>query len=117
MLKNKTKNKVLAKKAKVCKNIFSKAIGLMFSDRKTLKTLIFIFNKEKTTPLHMFFVFYPIDVLFLNKNKKVIEIKENLKPFRIIIPKKPAKYIIELPNKTIKKTNTKIGDTISFKKE
>ena len=83
----------------------------MFSKQKTL---IFVFNKEKIISLHMFFVFYPIDVLFLNKNKKVVQLKENFKPFRIMIAKKPAKYIIELPDKTIKKTNTKLGDTISF---
>ncbi len=111
MLKNKRNNQILAKEPKLCKNNFSKALGLMFSKQKTL---IFIFNKEKIISLHMFFVFYPIDVLFLNKNKKVVQLKENFKPFRIIIPKKPAKYIIELPDKTIKKTNTRLGDTISF---
>ena len=112
MLKNKSNNKILAKKSKLCKNSFSKGLGLMFSKKKTL---IFTFNKEKIISLHMFFVFYPIDVLFLNKRRKVVEIKENFKPFRVMVPKKPAKYIIELPNNTIKKTNTKLGDTISFK--
>jgi len=112
MLKNKKNNKTLAQNTKLCKNNFSKARGLMFS--KKPKTLIFVFNKEKIISLHMFFVFYPIDVLFLNKNKKVVQLKENFKPFRIIIPTKPAKYIIELPNNTIKKTNTKLGDILSF---
>jgi len=111
MLKNKRNNKILAKEAKLCKNNFSKILGLMFSKKKTL---IFVFKKEKIISLHMFFVFYPIDVLFLDKNKKVVQLKENFKPFRIMIAKKPAKYIIELPNKTIQKTNTKLGDTISF---
>lgn len=112
MLKNKTKNKVLARKYKICKSILSQAKGLMFTRKK--KTLIFIFKKEKITSLHMFFVFFPIDVLFLNKRKKVVQIKDNFKPLRIIIAKKPAKYIIELPNNTIKKTKTTIGDKIEF---
>jgi uncharacterized protein len=112
MLKNKRNKKILEMHPKFCKNNFSKGLGLMFS--KKPKTLIFVFNKEKIISLHMFFVFYPIDVLFLNKNKKVVQLKENFKPFKIIIPKKPAKYIIELPNNTIKKTNTKIGDILSF---
>ncbi len=113
MLKNKKNNKILAKQSKPCKNLLSKAIGLMFSKKN--KSLFFIFNKEKKIPLHMFFVFYPIDVLFLNKNKKVVEIKENLKPFTFYTPKNKAKYVIELPNGTTKKTETGIGDTISFK--
>ena len=65
----------------------------------------------------MFFVFYPIDVLFLDKNKKIVEIKENFKPFTLHNPKNKAQYIIELPKGTIKQTKTGIGDTISFKKE
>ena len=112
MIKNKRNKKILAKKVNLCKNSFSKALGLMFS-RKS-KTLLFIFNKEKIVSLHMFFVLFPIDVIYLNKNKKVVQLKENFKPFRILIAKKPAKYIIELPNKTIKKTRTKLGDIISF---
>ena len=39
----------------------------------------------------MFFVFFPIDVLFLDKNKKVVELKENFKPFSIYFPKNKAK--------------------------
>ena len=107
----KNKNKILTKKAKIYKNIFSKALGLMFSKQKTL---IFIFKKEKIIPLHMLFVFYPIDVIFLNKDRKIVEIKENLKPFTFYTPKNKAKYVIELPNKTIQKTSTELGDTINF---
>jgi len=110
-IKNTTKKILLAKNAKVCKNIFSKSLGLMFSKPRSL---IFIFKKEKIIPLHMFFVFYPIDVLFLNKNKIVIEIKENFMPFTFHIPKKKAKYVIEIPKGTIKKSKTKIKDKIEF---
>jgi len=83
----------------------------MFSKKKTL---IFIFGKEKIIPLHMLFVFFPIDVLFLDKNKKVVEIKENLRPFSFYTPKNKAKYIIELPFNTIKNSGTRAGDKIGF---
>ena len=62
----------------------------------------------------MFFVFYPIDVLFLDKNKIVADKKENFKPFAFYKSKKKAMYAIELPNETIKKTKTEIGDKIEF---
>ncbi|MDP7323060.1 MAG: DUF192 domain-containing protein [Candidatus Woesearchaeota archaeon] len=110
-LKNTTKKTLIAKNAKVCKSIFSKTFGLMFSKKKSL---IFIFNKEKIIPLHMFFVFYPIEVSFLNKNKIVVEIKENFMPFSCYSPKNKAQYIIELPKGTIKKSKTAIGDNIEF---
>jgi hypothetical protein len=110
-IKNLSKKTILAKKYKICRNIFSKSLGLMFSKKDTL---IFIFKKEKINPLHMFFVFYPIDVLFLNKNKIVVEIKENFKPFTFYTPRKKSKFIIESPKGTIKKSKTKINDKINF---
>ncbi len=110
-IRNITKKTLLAKNAKLCRNILSKAFGLMFSKPKPL---ILTFKEEKIIPLHMFFVFYPIDVLFLNKNKIVVEIKEKFMPFTFYIPKKKALYIIELPQNTIKETETQTGNKIKF---
>ena len=62
----------------------------------------------------MLFVFYSIDVLFLDKDKGVVELKEDFRPFRFYTPKNKAKYVIELPDGIIKKTGTKLGDKISF---
>ena len=110
---NKTKKIILTKNIKFCKTEFSKIKGLMFT-KKLTKALIFIFKKESLQHIHMLFVWYPIDVLWLDKNKKVVQLKENLKPFRIILAKKPSKYIIELSNGEIKKSRTEINDQISF---
>ena len=61
----------------------------------------------------MLFVFFPIDVLFLDKEKKVVELKEGLKSFGFYNPKNKAKYIIELRKGTIL-NNIEIGDVIEF---
>jgi len=111
---NKTKNKILSSNAKQLFSSISKLKGLMFT-KKFPHALIFDFGKEKIINVHMFFVFYPIDVLWLNKKKRIVHLKENLKPFTFTIFSKPAKYIIELKKGTIKKTNTSIGDIVSFK--
>ncbi|MBW3020398.1 DUF192 domain-containing protein [Candidatus Woesearchaeota archaeon] len=102
------KNKEVIKiEGKVCKGEFSKARGLMFSRKKTL---IFEFKEEIKVSLHMFFVFFPINVYFLNKNKEVVEIKEKFNPFTIYFPKNKAKYIVECPNKL----NVKIKDKVDW---
>jgi len=44
----------------------------------------------------MFFVFYPIDVLLLNKHKEIVEIKKNFKPFTFWTSKEKGKYVVEL---------------------
>jgi len=78
------------------------------------KTLVFYFKKEKIVPLHMVFVFFPIDIIYLNSKKKIVELKKNFKPFTFFTPSKKARYIIELPAGTISKTKTKMGNKIQF---
>lgn len=75
---------------KICKSHFSKFRGLMFSKKKNL---LFVFDKEKPIFIHMFFVFFPINIYYFNKNKKLIE-KVRAYPFTILKPRK-AKYILE----------------------
>ncbi|MBT3464804.1 DUF192 domain-containing protein [archaeon] len=114
MLINKTNNKKIVSKIKFCKSILSKSKGLMFSKKILDEGLVFIFKGNVKIGLHMFFVFFPIDVLFLDKDKKVVEIKQNFNPWTTYHPKIKSKYIIELPNNAIKKSKTKIGDVIEF---
>ena len=105
--------KIISENPVFFKSIFTKGIGLMFR-RKIKNQYIFTFKKESIIPLHMWFVFTPIDVLFLDEKKRIVEIKENFKPFQFYNPKNKAKYIIELPPKNIKKYKLKISQTASF---
>ena len=111
MIQNKSNNEILAKEHKLCNNLFSQAKGLMFSKQKSL---VFEFSNEKIVSLHMFFVFYSIDVVFLDENLKVVEIKENFKPFSFYIPKNKAKYVLELNSGSVASTKTKLGDVIQY---
>lgn len=106
------------KEVKYCKSSLSQGLGLMFSSRNNSRALVFELKKAKKVPLHMFFVFYPIDVLYLNEdnngNKRIVEIKKNFKPFTFYFPKNKAKYIIEIPVNFTNRNNIKINDKIEF---
>lgn len=110
------KNNLLADKVKYCTNTFSRTKGLRFSKSlKEKQAIILVAEKEsiRETMIDMLFVFFPIDVLWLNKEKKVVDIRRNVKPFTlIVIPKRPAKYIIEL--KTGMTNNINLGDELKF---
>src|SRR3989344_5196355 len=95
---------------KICTSWFSKAKGLMFSFRENL---VFVFDDERRRNLHMFFVFFPIDLLFLDKNKKIVEIKKDFKPFTFYNSKEKAQYVVEL---AVKDSFDKldIGDIVSI---
>jgi uncharacterized membrane protein (UPF0127 family) len=96
------------KNAVSCTSAWSKARGLMFSRKKTL---VFEFKQDMHVPLHMLFVFFPIDVLYLDKDKQVIEVKKDFKPFTFFTPRAKARYVVELPYRS----NAKVGDSVTFK--
>jgi len=109
-------NVILADKVKYYTDIFSRSKGLRFA--KPLRkgqAIILAAVKESTmeTTIDMFFVFFPIDVLWLNKEKEVVDLKRNVKPFTpMIVPRKPAKYVIELRKGVT--NHIKVGDRIGF---
>jgi uncharacterized membrane protein (UPF0127 family) len=110
-IKNQTKKFVIIKKAKICKSLWAKGTGLMLK-KKPDYGMIFIFRKEQSNPITMFLVFFPVDLLFLDKSKRVVEIKKKLKPFRDYYPRAKSMYVIELPVGVMGKT--RIGDRIEF---
>ena len=109
------KSKLLAN-VRVHKTFFSKLKGLMFSSPlKKQEGIILVLEQEDLLSIHMLFVFFPIDVLWLDKTGRVVDKKENIQPFSLShTPRKPAQYIVELPAGSCK--NIEIGNKIRIKK-
>lgn len=88
--------KINLKKVKyeTCNTFFQNFRGLIFSKKKNI---MLVAKKESrfSSGIHSFFVFFTFDAYFLDKNKKVVDFKR-IKPFTIYIPKKPAKYVLEI---------------------
>ncbi len=115
MITNTSTKTILASNQTICNSHFMRSKGLMFSKKLYDEGYIFIFKKDTFAAIHMLFVFYPIDIIWLNEHKEIIEIKEQVKPFSFANPRKKSRYFIEFPAGTIKKTKTKLGHTISWK--
>ena len=64
--------------------------------------------------IHTFAMNFPIDVAYLDSNRVVVHIEENLKPWRLGKIKMGATSVIELPSKTLTTSRTAIGDEIEI---
>ena len=73
-------------KIKVCNNIFNRFLGLMFK-----KNIDYGLCFPKCNSIHTFFMKIPIDVIMTDKNYNILYIFNNLKPNKIILPKKNNK--------------------------
>ena len=91
-------------KVKVCNNFFNRFKGFMFT-----KNINYGLCFPKCNSIHTIFMFKPIDVIMTDKDYKVLYIFKNVKPYRIILPKKNVYYTFEFPiNKLDFKINEKI---------
>jgi len=66
--------------------------------QKNIEPLFFDYGKESPSNcMHTLFMLKTIDMVFLNEQQRVVDIK-TAKPFRPLFkPKKPARYCIEVP--------------------
>jgi uncharacterized membrane protein (UPF0127 family) len=55
---------------------------------------------------------FPFDAVLIDKDFKVVGVRELLKPFRIVWPHLRAESVIELPAHTIFKSRTEVGDQL-----
>ena len=53
---------------------------------------------------------FPIDLIFLNKQKEVVHLEEHVRPFRISKVSLKASSVLELPPHTIYRSGTQVGD-------
>ena len=59
--------------------------------------------------IHTFFMFQNIDIVMADKNNNVLYTYYNVKPWKVILPKKGVYYTYEFPVNTIK---INVGDKI-----
>ena len=85
----------LAKKICFCTSAQA-ARGLMFTAPRD-RALVFTFSPARRVALHMFFVFYRIDVLYLDGSGRILEIIRGFRPFTLYRPVNRSTYVVELP--------------------
>ena len=93
---------------KEAKTFLEKLKGLMFQSE------INYILKIETNGIHTFFMKTNIDVVLTDKDNTILYIYKNLKPNKIIWPRKKVKYTYEMPAGYLKNVN--VGDTFCQKK-
>jgi len=110
-MKIKLKNSII--EVDVADNFWKRMVGLSLSEKKNM---FFPLPYESKWSIWMFLVKYPLKIIFIDKNKTVIDIKEaeplsfNPKTWKTYKPKNSCKYILE----TSFDLKIKIGDKIRW---
>ena len=103
----------LIPKGLYAKSYLSRIKGLMGSENLNIDCGLLIPNCRQ---VHTFFMNYPIDIIFLDSNNKIIHI-QTLNPWKISKWMRQAKKVLEVSKGFAKKNNLKNGDQLEVKEK
>ena len=106
---NKTKETFLAFRVEVCDSIWGRLRGLLGKRSLQPDSGAWIVPANAVHTIGMLFSF---DLVLIDKNFKVVGLRELVRPFTITLPERKAESVLELPAHSIFRSRTQIGDQL-----
>ena len=111
-MRNQTRNTVLGESVEVADTSEKRRAGLLKHARLDPGSGLWIVPCES---VHTFFMKFPIDLIYLDKHRKVRKVRHAVPAWRLSACLS-AHSILELPAGTAEKSGTLPGDELSFEK-
>lgn len=108
---NRTRQTTLAHRATAARTFCQRLRGLMFRPGLPAGDALVLVGDNS---IHTFFMRFPIDVLYLDRDGRVLRLDEAMPPWRVGPVVGGCRYIVELPPGTIRATQTTVGDLVSL---
>lgn len=108
---NLTKKTWLATKVRKADNFLTRLVGLLKRNQLGPEEALWLMPSKG---IHTIGMKFPIDVVFLNKEFYVLGLISGMHPYRVSGVHMRGYSVIELPNGTIRKSSTEIGDQLEI---
>lgn len=106
---NKSKNTLVAQNVFLADTFWTRMKGLLGRKEISAGEALVI---TKCQSIHMFFMRFAIDAIFVDGQDRVVGLAENIKPFYLSPIFLRARYVIELKPGTIAATKTSLNDQL-----
>ena len=111
MIYNHTQKSMVCQEVETAFTFFARFKGLMFREKIHVDGGLLL---APCSSVHMFFMRFPIDVVFVDKDYKVVGIELALKPWHMSKLYKTARYALELPAGKAHTTGITVGDLLEL---
>ncbi len=108
---NVTRGTELASRMRVARSTRDRTVGLLRTPESDLGDGLLI---ERSPSIHMFFMPYAIDAVFVDGRGRVTHVVRELRPWRAVWWARGARDCLELPVGRIEATGTTIGDQLEI---
>lgn len=109
-VENKTRGTVISTACRVASSLRDRNVGLLGTDGLEPGTGLLI---ERGQSIHMFFMRFAIDAVFVDADDRVVKVVERLRPWRVVLWARGARDCIELPAGSVGGTATAVGDQLA----
>ncbi|MGH9486122.1 MAG: DUF192 domain-containing protein [Terriglobales bacterium] len=110
---NRTRQVFLATDVRKADGFFSRLRGLLTTPARE-----FGFGRglwiRPSKGIHMLGMRYAIDAVYVDRQNRVVHVQPELQPWTVGAVRKDAASVLELPAGAIARTQTQVGDEISF---
>jgi uncharacterized membrane protein (UPF0127 family) len=106
-----TSGRVLAERLMVPRSFLGRGLGLMFKGALEPGVGMWI---APCNGIHMFFMSFAIDAVFLDRERRVVKVCPNLKPWRVVPLVFGAHSVLELPAGTLSGLGIEKGEALSI---
>ena len=110
---NRTRTTYLATELMIARTHWTRFRGLMATDASRFRRGQGLWISP-SRGVHTFAMRFPIDVVYLDQERFVIHLEEELKPWRLAAIRIQATSVLELPIGTIRESKTTLGDQVDI---
>jgi uncharacterized membrane protein (UPF0127 family) len=108
---NATRGTVLGDRIRLARSTLDRTIGLLRTPTLAPGEGLWI---EQSPSIHMFFMPYAIDAVFVADDGRVTKVVADLKPWRVVWWARGARDCLELPVGAAAASNTQVGDRLQL---
>jgi uncharacterized membrane protein (UPF0127 family) len=108
-VENETRGTVVAERCRVASTAIDRSVGLLRTSEVLPGEGLLI---ERSPSIHMFFMRYPIDVVFIDRRHRATRVIADLKPWRVVLWARGARDCIELRAGALAESGTQAGDQL-----
>jgi len=110
---NRTRTTYLATDLMIARTHWSRFRGLMATDSSRFSRGQGLWINP-SHGIHTFAMRFPIDAVYLDRDRMVIHLEQDLKPWRMAAIRVQAASVLELPTGTISESLTALGDQVDI---
>ncbi len=108
-IENVTKGTVVADRVRVASSSRDRSVGLLRTPTLGPGEGLWI---ERSPSIHMFFMPYAIDAVFVSKAGRVTKVVPDLRPWRVVWWARGARDCLELPSGAAARAGISVGDAL-----